>query len=100
MIERQVIDGRPATVAYLNKDLEPAGKDDHTLVRILFDDGEVALLAAPEPEDEDDISDLDELDEVLGQDEAYLTNLGRNLAEAREFKHRPGADAALGIRRI
>lgn len=45
MIEQQIIDGRPATVAYINGDFTPAGKSAPALVKVLFDDGEVVFLA-------------------------------------------------------
>lgn len=41
MIERTVIDGKQATVAYLKGDMEPASKEDHTYVKVIFDDGTV-----------------------------------------------------------
>lgn len=44
MIERQTIDGRDVTVAYLTRDWQPATKDNHDLAKLLFDDGEMILL--------------------------------------------------------
>lgn len=44
MIERQVIDGRPATVAYLTANFEPADADSAELVKVIFDDGETLML--------------------------------------------------------
>lgn len=41
MIERQDVEGRSATVAYLTADMQPVGKAKAELVKILFDDGEV-----------------------------------------------------------
>lgn len=41
MIEREVIDGRPATVTYLKGDQEPADKTDYTYIKVIFDDGEI-----------------------------------------------------------
>lgn len=41
MIERTVIDGRDATVAYLKGSFQPAGKQDHTFIKVIFDDGTV-----------------------------------------------------------
>lgn len=46
MIERQEIDGRPAAVAYLTAEFEPADKDVAQIVKVVFDDGEVAILTA------------------------------------------------------
>lgn len=47
MIERVVVEGRPATAAYINSDFEPVGKDQATLVKIIFDDGEDVLFLKP-----------------------------------------------------
>ena len=41
MITRDTIEGRPATVAYINDRFEPARADDATMVKVVFDDGEV-----------------------------------------------------------
>ncbi len=46
MIERVVIEGRSATIAYLTEKFEPVGKDEAELVKIRFDDGEL-LFAVP-----------------------------------------------------
>lgn len=54
MIERQNIEGRDATVAYLNAEFEPATKDDWTLVKIIFDDGEVVFARNTENDIDDD----------------------------------------------
>jgi len=62
-------------------------------------------LAALIPDTEEDRR-ADEYRQALqaraGRDAAddYLGNLGRNLAETREFKHRPGEDAAPDLRHI
>lgn len=49
MIERQTINGRKASVAYMTDAFEPAQKTDATLVKVLFDDGECLFLQkAPE----------------------------------------------------
>lgn len=44
MIEQQTIDGREATIAYMDMDWNPVGKDDAELVKIVFDDGEMLFL--------------------------------------------------------
>jgi hypothetical protein len=49
MIERTEIDGKKASVAYLNKDFTPATKDDYELVKVLFDDGNM-MFAVPSKE--------------------------------------------------
>lgn len=43
MIERTVIDGKAATVAYLKGNMEPATKEDHTYVKVIFDNGNVVF---------------------------------------------------------
>lgn len=47
MIERQKIDGREATVAYLTAEFGPTEKDDAELVKVIFDDGETIFVATP-----------------------------------------------------
>lgn len=44
MIERKEIDGKMATLAYLKAGFEPADKFDATLVKIIFDNGEIAFM--------------------------------------------------------
>lgn len=56
MIERQTIDGREATIAYLDADFNPVDKDTPGhYAKILFDDGDMLLLrsqtAAPKEQD-------------------------------------------------
>ena len=51
MIKRETIDGREAFVAYLTRDMEPAGEDDADLIKIIFDDGQVMFLMASEDDD-------------------------------------------------
>lgn len=43
MLERTVIDGKPATVAYLRGKMQPATKEDHTYVKVMFDNGDVVF---------------------------------------------------------
>lgn len=47
MIERDELDGRPCTIAYLTRDWHPATRADHDLIRVMFDDGD-SLIAVPE----------------------------------------------------
>jgi hypothetical protein len=54
MIERQTIEGRGATVAYLDRDFEPAGKDDWSLAKIIFDDGEIVFVRNAENDEAED----------------------------------------------
>ncbi len=49
MLEKTIINGRHATVAYLNRDMSPATKDKHQLVKVIFDDGEIVFLT-PAPD--------------------------------------------------
>jgi hypothetical protein len=49
MIERQVISDRPASVAYLTNEFAPATADTAQYVKVLFDDGEMILLATGIP---------------------------------------------------
>lgn len=55
MIERTTIDGKPATVAYLKGDMTPASKEDHTHVKVIFDDGTV-VFATRKEQDNDQVS--------------------------------------------
>jgi hypothetical protein len=49
MIERQTIDGRDATIAYLTNKFAPATADTAQYVKVLFDDGELFFLATDIP---------------------------------------------------
>jgi len=51
MIERQTIDGREAMVAYLTADMQPATKDDWTLAKVIFTDGEVVFVTNVESDE-------------------------------------------------
>jgi hypothetical protein len=44
VLERQTIDGRPCTVAYLTFDFAPATRDRYDVAKLIFDDGEVVFL--------------------------------------------------------
>jgi hypothetical protein len=52
MIERQTIDGREATVQYLNEDLTPSNDRNAPVVRVVFDDGESLWLGKPTEDNE------------------------------------------------
>jgi len=54
MIERQTIDGRECTVAYITQDFQPADKDNWELAKIIFDDGEVVFVTNVEADIEAD----------------------------------------------
>lgn len=41
MIQRATVDGRPATVVYVDKDFEPTTAEAAVMVKVIFDDGEV-----------------------------------------------------------
>jgi hypothetical protein len=49
MIFRQTIDGRDATIAYLTNKFAPAAPDAAQFVKVLFDDGEMIILATGIP---------------------------------------------------
>lgn len=44
MIEHTVIDGRPATIAYIGANFEPADQATAHMVKVLFDDGQMLIL--------------------------------------------------------
>lgn len=52
MIERQKIDGRDASVAYLTADLNPAEKDTAELIKVTFEDDLSSLWLTPQPSDD------------------------------------------------
>ena len=41
MITHETIDGRPAVVAYINDSFEPVAPDVATMIKVIFDDGEI-----------------------------------------------------------
>jgi hypothetical protein len=52
MIERQTINGREATIAYIDRDFNPVDKDTPGhIAKVVFDDGEVLFLLSPEQDD-------------------------------------------------
>jgi hypothetical protein len=44
-VNAMMVSGRPATVAYVLRDFTPADKTNWELAKVLFDDGEMVLLA-------------------------------------------------------
>lgn len=55
MIQRQIIDGRKCSVQYLNDQHMPVeNKDDHTMLRVLWDDGTSATLVLQTKENTND----------------------------------------------
>lgn len=40
MIERTIVNGRHAVVAYVDDNFDPVDKDKATMARVLFEDGE------------------------------------------------------------
>ena len=52
MIEKTEVDGRKATVAYINDDCEPCDKDEATLAKVIFDDGDTLWLSMKKAEPE------------------------------------------------
>ena len=55
MIERDEIDGKPCTIAYLTRELEPATRDKHDLMKIIFDDGPSLFAVADDDDEADDM---------------------------------------------
>lgn len=53
MIERDVVDGRPATVAYIDLEFNPVDRANATFCKIIFGDGDVIFgsIEKPEPQD-------------------------------------------------
>ena len=49
MIERATVDGKPATVAYIDDKFNPVEKAVATLIKVRWDDGEQVILSAKEP---------------------------------------------------
>jgi hypothetical protein len=52
MIERQTIDGKDATVAYLSADFTPVDADKAELIKIIYDDGNVVFATPMKSEDQ------------------------------------------------
>src|ERR1700681_3953494 len=50
MIERQVLGGRDATVSYMTDAFGPPDRDTAPYVKVLFDDGEMLILATGAPD--------------------------------------------------
>lgn len=65
MIRREEIDGRPATVAYLDDEFQPVEFEKATVLKIIYDDGEVAF-ARVGAEGELSEGEMDEVLESLG----------------------------------
>jgi hypothetical protein len=53
MIERQTVEGRAATVAYLNDKFGPVDKATASLVKVIFDDGAVLFLVPSKAQAQD-----------------------------------------------
>jgi hypothetical protein len=87
-VERQVIDGRPATIAYFDAAWKPVDKNTSGhYAKVLFDDGEMLILQAPgTPEPPEGyaphISDPDDPDDMLPMTEDESRAAARSLAEA------------------
>lgn len=66
MIQRQQVNGRMATVAYIDEAFQPKPKDEATHAKVTFDDGDVAFLDLRKPEE--DPEDFDEdFDDLMGE---------------------------------
>ena len=67
MIERSEVDGRPATLFWIMDDFDPADRDDATLCKVVYDDGDVAFVAVNVDEDEPAEDEFNEADHPRGQ---------------------------------
>jgi len=47
MIRREIVDGKPATVAYLDDQFQPVAPGEAMIVKVIFDDGRVAFGVIP-----------------------------------------------------
>lgn len=45
----QIVSGRPATIAYLTADFEPADENNYVIMKVLFDDGDSTFLLSSNP---------------------------------------------------
>lgn len=52
-IERKTIGDREATIMYLKPDFEPGTPDDHTMVKIIYDDGDIEFAVRKDTSDEE-----------------------------------------------
>ena len=60
MIKRETINGRQATVCYMLDDFTPVDTPaEATLVKVVFDDGNVLFLVPADPVQKEDITDDD-----------------------------------------
>lgn len=50
MIERQKVNGRDATVGYFNDKFESVDKAEASMVKLIFDDGDVYFLFPKQPD--------------------------------------------------
>ena len=44
VVERRLVGDRMATVCYLTRDMGPATREDHELLKVVWDDGRLAFL--------------------------------------------------------
>lgn len=54
MIERVTIEGREATVIYIDRDFNPVDRDEAMLAKIVFDDGTTRFAVFPRVGERDD----------------------------------------------
>ena len=60
MIIKDVIDGRPATLAFVTADMNPCLPEDADMAVVLFEDGEKAFVIFDDEPDEEEDDFLDE----------------------------------------
>ena len=51
MITEETVEGQKVIVAYMKDDFTPAGKEDPTLVKVIFEDGRVVFGVPQEKQD-------------------------------------------------
>lgn len=66
MIEQQTINGRPATIGYLDRNFNPVDKESAAIVKLSFDDGETIFLSDPAA-DMTDEQELESLKNTLAE---------------------------------
>jgi len=67
MITQEEINGRKASVQWLNDDFEPVdNQDDATIIRVLFDDGETMWMV---PDNGEEDSENEEIEESEAEDQ-------------------------------
>ena len=77
MIERRVVDGRPATVAYLSADFALVDRGRAAIIKVIYDDGDLAFVSTERHQQD---LRLDEL--TSGELEGWTDSHPRDLLDA------------------